>query len=115
MSDIKDQLIKLGEKNPGLRDDIRPVLDRLAGREKSAGFEDNVVTLEGSFIEEALQEVGLDIVNVEIFLMRKGPAIDIVVEGPPNFSIKQVERAFSRWNVNVDNWNGANAKISLSK
>jgi len=34
--DIKDQLIRLGENNPGLREDIRPVLDRLTGKSKTA-------------------------------------------------------------------------------
>jgi hypothetical protein len=37
MSHLKDQLIKLGSKDPSLRKHVRPVLDRISSRRKRAG------------------------------------------------------------------------------
>lgn len=36
---LTENLIKLGQKNPELRDDIRPVLDRLEDRQKSSAID----------------------------------------------------------------------------
>ena len=38
MSDLKEQLIRLGEKKPNLREHLRPVLSHIASRKKTANW-----------------------------------------------------------------------------
>jgi hypothetical protein len=56
MSNFKDQLIRLGNKNPELRKHLRPVLDRISSR----GIEEAIDSYDQEDLISSLEQMGVD-------------------------------------------------------
>lgn len=57
MSNIKDQLIRLGSENPELRDDIRPVLNYMTSKKEAASRTDSIKGFVSHFLNQTAQEM----------------------------------------------------------
>ena len=76
MSELKDQLIKIGESNPDLRPHLRPILDKVASRKVEAATSKFTLKGTSSFLkmegmdalEKALQGL-CTIENLELSLI----------------------------------------------
>lgn len=64
MSDLKDKLIKLGSESPGLREHIRPVLDKVQERKEAGLTRDIQKIVEGSKIFTVKKKVADKIEDV---------------------------------------------------
>lgn len=91
--DLKDELVKLGESNPELRDHLRPVIDRIATVKTAAktgkcslGGTPTFIKMEGMDELERVISGVCDLSSMEMFISPGMSYIDVYVSWPSKIS-----------------------------